>query len=103
MNDSGRMRDYAEKRDFIRMQVNAKIDLKIYPTGESKTAVCKDLSGMGMLLQLDAPLAIDTEVETALPSNSPDFPTFRTTARVVRCDQAEGAYLIGLAIVKIEE
>lgn len=103
MNDNSRMRDYAEKRDFIRMQVNARIDLKIHATGESKTATCKDLSGMGMLLQLETPLATGTEVETALPSNSPDFPTFRTTARVVRCDQAEGVYLIGLEIVKIEE
>lgn len=103
MNERRSARDYAEKRDFIRMQVNAKIELKIVATGESKTAICKDLSGMGMLLQLEQSLDIGTEVETALPSHSPEFPTFRTTARVVRSDKSEGAYLVGLEIVRIEE
>lgn len=103
MSDRSSMRDYAEKRDFIRMQVNAKIELKVAATGETTTAVCKDLSGMGMLIELERPLDIGTEVETALPSNSPEFPTFRTTARVVRSEKTDHGYLVGLEIVKIEE
>lgn len=104
MGDNSIMRDYAEKRDFIRMQVNASIELKILSTGDTITAICKDLSGMGMLLKLNQALDIDTEVQTALPSNSPDFPTFKTTARVVRCDNIDDAsWLAGLEIIKIEQ
>lgn len=103
MSDNKIMRDYAEKRDFIRMQINASIELLVPATGEKITAICKDLSGMGMLLKLERSLDIGTEVQTALPSNSPEFPTFKTTARVVRQDEVEGAYLVGLEIIKIEQ
>lgn len=103
MSDKSIMRDYAEKRDFIRMQVNATIELKILASGETTDAICKDLSGTGMLLKLREPLDVGTEVETALPSNSPEFPTFKTTARVVRNDKADDTYLVGLEIIKIEQ
>lgn len=103
MTDKNIMRDYAEKRDFIRMQVNARIELKILSTGSSISAVCKDLSGMGMQVVLEQDLEVGTEVQTALPSNSPDFPTFKTTARVVRTEQHEDGYLAGLEIIKIEQ
>jgi hypothetical protein len=104
MSNDRMMRDYAEKRDFIRMQINAGIELTILSTGKTVAAVCKDLSGMGMLLKLEQPLEVGTEVQTALPSNSPGFPTFKTTARVVRYQHTEdGAYLAGLEIVKIEQ
>lgn len=102
MTNDSIMRDYAEKRDFIRMQVNARIELQIPKSGETLIGKCKDLSGMGMLLELDRPLEIGTEVHTSLPSNSPDFPTFETTARVVRCDTTEDSHLAGLEITKIE-
>lgn len=102
MNDDRSMREYTEKRDFIRLQVNASIQLNIPATGETLTAVCKDLSGTGMLLKLERPLDLGTEVQTVLPSNSPELPAFKTTARVVRHDQVDGACLVGLEIVKIE-
>ena len=103
MNDNSIMRDYAEKRDFIRMQIDAGIDLTVLATGETVQAVCKDLSGMGMLLKLKQLLQVGTEVQAVLPSNSPDFPAFKTTARVVRYEHTDDGYLAGLAIVKIEQ
>ncbi|MAL98670.1 PilZ domain-containing protein [Hydrocarboniclastica marina] len=103
MSEKSIMRDFAEKRDFIRMQVNAHIELKVLSTGKSITAVCKDLSGMGMQVVLERDLAVGTEVQTALPSNSPEFPTFKTTAKVVRTERLENGYLAGLEIIKIEQ
>lgn len=103
MSDNSVMQDYAEKRDFIRMQINAGIELTILSTGETVAALCKDLSGMGMLLELKQPLEVGTEVQTALPSNARNFPTFKTTARVVRYEHIEGGYLAGLQIVNIEQ
>lgn len=103
MNDPSILRDYAEKRDFIRMQVNARIELSVLATGEIMDATCVDLSGMGMRLKLKQPLSIDTEVQTSLPSNSAELPTFKTAAQVVRCDPSDNGYLVGLEIVKIEQ
>ena len=103
MSDAGTMRDYAEKRDFIRMQVNATIELTLLATGRTVSAVCKNLSGMGMQVILDQPIELGAEVQTALPSNSPDFPTFKTTARVIRSEPAEDGFLAGLEILRIEQ
>ena len=49
---SGNERDYAEKRDFIRMRVDAEVSL--IHAGQVIAATCVDLSSSGM--QVQAPL-----------------------------------------------
>lgn len=97
------MRDYSEKRDFIRMQVETDIELFV---GEEPARVlkghCEDLSATGMSVRLEENLPMGTEVDTRLASHNPDFPPLETRARVVRCDTLEqGGVSLGLEILEV--
>ena len=50
-NHESNRRDYSEKRDFIRMRVDA--DVVLIHEGDQVSAVCIDLSSSGM--QVEAP------------------------------------------------
>lgn len=94
-------RDYSEKRDFMRMRVNSEITL--YTGSKKIVGICKDLSGTGMLISVEEPLAIGAELTTALPSQNANFPPFETVARVLRVEQGDdGVYYIGLEIVEVK-
>jgi hypothetical protein len=96
------MRDYSEKRDFIRMKIDAEVILETEGGGMRYAAKCKDLSGTGMSIELQEPLAIGAEFNTSLPSNNPSFPPFNTTVKVLRCEPLpSGAYLVGVEITTV--
>lgn len=94
------MRDYSEKRDFHRMQVNSEIRITD-GGGRSFTGLCLDLSGTGMQLQVDSFVAEGTVLHTLLPSTSDQFPPFETEVRVLRTEPLENAYLLGVVIEKV--
>lgn len=96
-------RDYSEKRDFIRMEVETTIELS-YPEGEGNRfeGLCTDLSASGMSVVVDAAVPEGTELQTYLPSGKSDFPPFETLATVLRCAQLEdGRYQLGLEIAEV--
>ncbi|MFE8071532.1 PilZ domain-containing protein [Marinobacteraceae bacterium S3BR75-40.1] len=95
------MKDFSEKRDFIRMRVNTEITLTISETGETLKGVCRDLSGTGMMVEMDRPLKEGTVAHTSLPSQNPNFPSFDTKATVVRCDQEGERYITGFEIIEV--
>ncbi|MFD2230564.1 PilZ domain-containing protein [Alkalimarinus sediminis] len=96
------IRDYSEKRDFIRMKVDTQISLSFENSDLTMTAVCKDLSGTGMLIETDDPLAENSEFHTSLPSSNPAFPAFETKVKVIRCEESDnGKFLIGAEILNM--
>jgi len=101
---SSSMRDYSEKRDFIRMQVETEIELA-YRSDPSRTfkGLCEDLSATGMSVIVAEAIPEGTELQTVLPSQNPEFPPFETYARVVRCDQMEdGRAVLGVEILEVQ-
>ncbi len=97
------MRDYAEKRDFIRMKVDSEITLRDAQTGATCKGICRDLSGTGMSIEVGQPFQSNIELNTSLPSNNEAFPSFDTTVKVIRCtDQGNETYLLGVEIIKVE-
>ncbi|WP_246841129.1 PilZ domain-containing protein [Hahella sp. CCB-MM4] len=97
------MRDYAEKRDFIRMKVDSEITLKDSSSGESFKGICRDLSGTGMSIEVGQPFEAGYELNTSLPSNNEAFPSFDTTVKVLRCSELENErYQLGVEIIKVE-
>lgn len=97
------IRDYSEKRDFIRMKIDTTITLNMKDKQKSITGVCKDLSGTGMLIEVDEAIGKGTELQTSLPSNNAAFPALETTVKVVRCSELEnGGYLLGTEILKVD-
>ncbi len=93
-------RNYTEKRNFIRMKVDTPVDLTTQG-GDSRTvkAICKDLSGTGMLVEVDETLAIGTQLTVSITSGKNPF---EADAEVSRSRAGtNGKYILGLKIKEI--
>jgi hypothetical protein len=98
------MRNYSEKRDFIRMKVDTTITLTNPDNGHQYQGICRDLSGTGMSIEVDKFFLTDTELNTTLPSNNDAFPPFDTTIRVMRCTETDdNKFLLGAEIISLRE
>ena len=96
------MREYREKRDYIRMKVDTPIELKTNHSHDSFYGVCKDLSGTGMAIEVDQAFALGTELNACLPSHNKSFPPFETIVKVVRASECNnGRYLLGVEIDRV--
>lgn len=97
------MRDYSEKRDFIRMKVNAQLTITREDNKASINGVCRDLSGTGMLLEVSEAIPEGTRLHTSLPSQNDNFPAFESVVSVTRCtDQGDGRYMLGVNIEEVK-
>lgn len=98
------MRDYSEKRDFIRMKVDTQIELASEDGSKRLKGVCKDLSGTGMSIEVSEPFEMGTIFLTSLPSNNEAFPPFETQVKVIRCSQlSEESYMLGVEIAQLSK
>ncbi|UAW97124.1 PilZ domain-containing protein [Halopseudomonas nanhaiensis] len=88
---------YDEKRDFMRMQVEATARLKLPELGEVLTVQCHDLSSQGMQATAHQAVAVGTAVEVAIPSPNPHLPGLQARGSVLRCAQDEsGRFTLGI-------
>jgi len=93
-------KNYAEKRNFIRMRVNTEIALDT--TDGQLIGLCKDISGSGLLIELDRELPLGTVVSASINQNSDRHSPFRATCETARVLHGEnGKYLIGLIVKDI--
>ncbi|WP_107330777.1 PilZ domain-containing protein [Metapseudomonas otitidis] len=93
-------RSYSEKRDFIRMQVEAQVVL--HHGGREYPALCRDLSSTGMQLEADARLSIGDKVRVHIPSDHAELKGLDAEAEVVRISAGDdGRMSIGLAITSM--
>ena len=96
-------REYSEKRDYIRMSMNATVD--VYPEGQKQglTGTCSDLSATGMSLHLDAAISEGTEVRVIIASPNAQFDSLNARARVTRCEAGEdGHFRLGLEVLSMD-
>ncbi|HET8848243.1 MAG TPA: PilZ domain-containing protein [Marinobacter sp.] len=94
------MKDYSEKRDFHRMQVNSQIAIAT-GSGEQLIGTCVDLSATGMQLSVDRALPLGEELKTRLEPASDQFPPLETVCEVVRCEPDGDRFLLGLNITEV--
>lgn len=94
------MKDYSEKRDFHRMQVNSEIDITD-SRGNRFKGVCRDLSATGMQLYVDQEVAVGEELQTLLKPSSDQFPPLETVCEVIRCEPEGNGYLLGTNISEV--
>ncbi len=93
-------RSYNEKRDFIRMQINSAVTVR--HDGNEYQGICKDLSGAGMLLELESPLAVGDELEVLIPQEGDNHMPFHASATVSRVEAGENdSTILGLSIKEI--
>ena len=91
---------YAEKRDFIRMRVEA--DISIIHAGQVISAVCLDLSSSGMQVQAPQAFQVGDKLSVRIDSDHPALAGLEADTEVVWiADQDGGGQKLGLSIIKM--
>jgi hypothetical protein len=94
-------RDYAEKRDYIRMRVDADISL-IY-AGQIIPAVCVDLSSTGMQIQASRSFKVGDRISVRIESDHPALKGLEADTEVVWVADVQGdVQKLGLTILKMK-
>lgn len=98
-------RNYEEKRGFIRMKVETPVTIRCASLGTELTGICRDLSGGGLLVELDATLPLATEVEICIQSQHGHNPMLTARAKVSRVYSRPGSEtkpcMLGLEITEV--
>lgn len=99
-------KNYSEKRDFIRMKVNAEVTLIVNADGGEISGKCKDLSGAGMLIEIAGETALSIGVQCLATIKTAyeklDDPDFKARIEISRIDNLEsGGQMIGASIIEI--
>lgn len=95
-------RDYEEKRNFIRMTMNASAVLTINETQKIEVT-CIDLSATGMAIETEDPVAEGASVNVNIQSPNAQFSSMAANGKVIRCRQLpSGNYELGVELDKID-
>ena len=93
-------RDYEEKRDFIRMRVEA--DVSLIHAGQVISAVCIDLSSSGMQVQAPRSFKVGDRLSVRIDSDHPALAGLKADTEVVWVtDQDGGGQRLGLSITSM--
>lgn len=91
-----------EKRNFTRLQTDTAAEVLIIGRDKRFRAICRDLSGGGMLMETRVGLKPGTELEVKLSSSLGDTPMLKARTRVARLEKnAIGNFELGLEILEI--
>ena len=103
MANSMTYRTYDEKRDFIRMKVDTEITLSLDNHNKNVKGICRDLSGTGMLIEVEEEVTEGTICNTTLPSSNDAFPSLDASIKIIRCTEInEGKFQLGTEILEID-
>ena len=97
-------KSYTEKRDFVRMKLNTEVSLLLTNPERELTGICRDLSGAGILIELEEPLPIGTKCTVVIKSayeklKEPDFKALIEVNRDIK--SASGNHQVGAQIIEI--
>ncbi|EZP30417.1 PilZ domain-containing protein [Pseudomonas sp. RIT288] len=99
MSQTGR--DYSEKRDFIRMRVDA--DVVLIHEGDEVSAVCIDLSSSGMQVQTPRQFAVGDRLSVRIDSEHAALSGLEAETEVVWVKAEDGdSQKLGLTILKMK-
>lgn len=94
-------REYEEKRNFIRMKVEAPVHITLTVENRTVDGVCRNLSGAGMLAEVEDALPMGAEVLVHIPPADSKTVSFRAEGVVARVDQLEKGYMLGINISQV--
>ena len=93
-------RDYSEKRDYIRMRLEAPVTL--HHDGKEIPALCLDLSSTGMQLEAESTVKMGDKVRVHIASEHNELRGLDAHAEVMRIAVLEnGKQALGLAIISM--
>ncbi|MDH5572091.1 MAG: PilZ domain-containing protein [Gammaproteobacteria bacterium] len=96
-------RDYDEKRDFIRINVESDMSLRVDGKTEMETAKVTNLSGRGMMFITDSVLKLESIVEVKINPEKAITPPLHAMVRIVRVNKQRNSnsYEVGGVIQEI--
>ena len=95
-----RERNYSEKRDFIRMNLDTPIN--IFLAGLSFPGICVDLSSTGLQVEADTALHVGDRVRVSIPSQHNQLKGLDAETEVVRVESLDGGrQSLGLVILSM--
>ena len=77
-------RDFAEKRDFIRMFVDAKVTIVDMESGSEYNGDAKNLSGKGLMFEAAYQPAVGAELQVTVTSSQSRMPPLVAKFTVIR-------------------
>jgi hypothetical protein len=92
-------RDYAEKRDFIRMRVDADVSL-IY-AGQEIAGVCLDLSSSGMQVQASRQFNVGDTLTVRIDSEHATLKGLEADTKVLWTKTEDNKQRLGLKILNM--
>ncbi|MFJ2712999.1 PilZ domain-containing protein [Pseudomonas sp. NPDC087346] len=99
MSQTGR--DYSEKRDFIRMRVDA--DVVLIHEGDEVSAVCIDLSSSGMQVEAPRQFKVGDRLSVRIDSDHTALSGLEADTEVVWVKAEDGSsQKLGLSILKMK-
>ena len=98
-------RSYQEKRNYIRMKINAPVRLTLAADGRTLKGLCRDLSGGGLLVELNTVLPVGTRAEVMIASSHGHSPMLNAVAEVTRVnakpEKDDTECILGLQIIEV--
>ncbi len=92
---------YTEKRDYIRMRLEAPVTLK--HGGRDIPALCLDLSSTGMQLEAESDAKVGDKVRVHIASEHNELRGLDAEAEVIRASALDGGkQSLGLAILSMK-
>jgi hypothetical protein len=99
MSQTGR--DYSEKRDFIRMRVDA--DVVLIHEGDEVSAMCIDLSSSGMQVEAPRQFKVGDRLSVRIDSDHTALSGLEADTEVVWVKAEDGtSQKLGLTILKMK-
>lgn len=97
-------RDYSEKRNFLRMMIDAPAQLTLCSDQSLVSGICRDLSGNGMQVALEKALPIGTEADICIQSPHGEQPVLQARVSIARIiGSPSDQCLVGMEIIEISE
>ncbi len=95
-------REFSEKRNFIRMQISTPASMTLRYGDETLDGTCVNLSGGGILAEMNKVVPVGTEVEVTIASGHGHNPMLRATATVKRItSEKTETCTLGMEIVQM--
>lgn len=92
-------RNHDEKRDFIRMTVDARVTLTV--DGQPVAAICRDLASTGFQLEAPTTLSAGDVIDVYIPSQNAQLDGLKARAKVIWTKTTDtGGQLLGLVNIK---
>jgi len=96
---------YAEKRDFVRMQINTPVLFTLTDTDTTFSGMCKNLSGNGLLFETTTKIDIFNKLKISIHSPNKEFNQLCAIIQVVRINNnhsTNGVFTVGAKILHLE-